>query len=411
MDLITLITFVLLFMILFVSVFWIIVWVSKLDPFTQKKRRITYPSLSLLIPAYNEGKNIAQTIEAALRLKYPKPFEIIVLDDGSTDDTAKIAMKYPVRVMKLKHGGKARAMNEGIRAAKGKVIVTLDADSLPEEDALLELIPELSEEGVGAVTAALKVHSPSTLLEKLQWLEYLSGILLRKLMSLIGCLYIIPGPMSAYKKDVFARVGLFEEGNITEDTEMGLRLLYNGIGIANCTTAIVHTKAPNTINAFIKQRTRWYSGFLHNAMKYKEMILNPRHGDIGAFLPFVLVGFVTMFMSMGLSAYYFVKGAGNTVDWVNGWLASGMDTNYLVRLFRESLRFRINVFSLEWSTIFFGLSLFVMSVFLLWYAHKFTREKRLNLSAYIIFILIYYQFMGFVWLASVIKWLKGNKKW
>lgn len=411
MDIVNLATFLLLFIILFLSLFWFILWISELDVFIDRKRRGRYPSLAILIPAYNEEKNIGQTIQSALDLKYPRPVEIVVIDDGSTDGTLKVARQFPVKVIAATHGGKANAVNAGIRKTRSDIIVTLDADSFPEPDALLELIPYLEDDDVGAVTSALKVHSPNNMIEKLQWLEYVSSIFMRKLMSAIGALYIIPGPLSAYKRSAFDAIGLFEVGNITEDTEIGLRMLSHNLRIDNCASAIVHTKAPKTLYAFVKQRIRWYSGFLHNAKKHKNLFFSPEHGDISLFLPFVFLGFFSMFLSMGISLYYIDANLSDAGRWLKGFYASGLDPNYLVQLLQQWLRFRIDLLSIDWQIVFFSIVFFGLSLSMLAYAHRYAKERRIGVSAYILFIFIYYQFMGLVWLASILKWLKGNKEW
>lgn len=412
MDPVTIIMLITLFLLLYTSIFWVIMWVSKYDLIVSKKTRIRkFPRITILIPAYNEEHHIAETVSSVLKLEYPSKLEIIVLDDGSKDRTYAVAKHFPVKVVKLDHGGKAAALNRGIKMASGDVIVTLDADSMPEKNALTELIPYLNDPEVGAVSSALKVHSPTNILQQFQWIEYISGILQRKMMSILGVLYIIPGPLSAYKKWVFDKIGGFDVGNITEDTEMGLRLLYNNIKVENCPTAVVHTIAPENINGWVAQRMRWYAGFLKNASQYRSLLFNKSHGGIGLYLPLVILSLMAVTTGLGISFYYLDKNVDSALKWIRGFAASGMDLGYIIKLVKIGLTFKLNVYSIDWSVAFFSIVFFGTSLFLMWYAHRFTKEKGLRLTTYMVFVLIYYQLLGLVWIGSVIKWLLKENKW
>ena len=129
-----------------------------------------FPSVSIIIPAYNEESNIAKTISSAARMNYPKDkLEILVVDDGSKDKTLEVAKtaarschsKYgiKVKVFTKKNGGKATAINFGIKHVKGEIIGTLDADSFPEKDALMKMIGYLENDKVASVTSSLKAVS------------------------------------------------------------------------------------------------------------------------------------------------------------------------------------------------------------------------------------------------------------
>lgn len=243
-----------------------------------------FPSLSVIIPAFNKEGCIARTIAAVRRLGYPKPVEIIVVDDGSTDNTARLAMEERVRVIRKKNGGKASALNAGILSSGGELVACIDADSYPREDALEKMVGYFKDPKVGAVTTSIVVDSPKNILQWTQHLEYLFMNLMRKSVSFLNSIFCTPGPLSIYRRDVFEKIGYFEEGNITEDMEMALRLQANGYKIANSVCTAVGSEAPKTILALFQQRVRWYRGAMVNGWKYSFMFFNPKFGHLGAFI-------------------------------------------------------------------------------------------------------------------------------
>jgi len=190
------------------------------------------PSVSIIIPAYNEEGHIAETIRSVKRLSYPRErFEILVIDDGSTDGTAKKAKKEGVRVITKERGGKASALNLGIEKAKGQIIGCIDADSYPEEDALLRMVAYFDDPRVAAVTSSILVRGPKNLLQRLQEMEYILIAWGRKLLDYLHSVYVTPGPLSLYRRDVLRKIGGFDERVLTEDIEIAWRLQRRGYKI------------------------------------------------------------------------------------------------------------------------------------------------------------------------------------
>lgn len=412
MDLMIIITLILMFLALYIMVFWTVLLISRSRILKEDNIGIKhYPGITVLIPSYNGERTIRDTINSVLNVDYPKPIEIIVLANGCTDDTVKIAKKYPVKVVELSKPSKARAINKGIKLAKNEIIITLDDDSMPEKDAIMKLVQYFTDSSIAAVTAALKVHAPQTLVQKLQALEYMISIVLKKILANINCLYVVPGPLTAYRKSLFKDVGGFAEDNLTEDTEMGMRLLSKGYSVLNALDAKVYTKTPDKLIGLVKQRLRWYGGFIQNSIQHRELYFNVSKGDIGIFLPTVLLSVFVMIGGLGLGAYYGEKGAVRVVNLIRGFIAIGFDFSYIQALIADLLKMRFTLLYFDWLSLFFMAALAAISLFTIYYGHKITQDKRMSLLTYGLYLILYYQLMTLVWLGATVKWFSGNKDW
>lgn len=254
------------------------------------------PLVAVIVPCWNEATTIAATCESLLALDYPKDkLEIILVDDGSTDATPEAMaafMGHPqIRIIRKENGGKHTALNIGIETTRAEFIGCLDADSFVETDALREIIPCFEQTDVAAVTAAMSIHHPKTIIQHMQNAEYTFGITLRHSLASINGLYVTPGPFSFYRRNIIKELGGFRHGHQTEDMEMALRLQHAGYKIENAPRARVYTKSPDTALRLIKQRTRWTSGFLRNVLgEYRSLIGNNKHGVLGMLiLPIAVV--------------------------------------------------------------------------------------------------------------------------
>jgi cellulose synthase/poly-beta-1,6-N-acetylglucosamine synthase-like glycosyltransferase len=262
------------------------------------------PVVSIVIPAYNESRYIKTSLESVLGLNYPKnKTEIIIVDDGSTDNTMKIAKGYEKRGVKVftkTNEGKAAALNFGIKKARGELIVTMDADSYLSPNCLNEMLPLFGED-VAAVTAAVKIKASDSWIKEFQRVEYLLILFSRKLLSYIDCVPVTPGPFSIFRKSALEAVGGFDERNLVEDQEIALRLQSHHYRIASSMSAEVYTEPPETIGNFLKQRIRWQRGGLRNYWDYKFLI-KPEYGDFGVFfvpLNYIsIIGLVLIFILM-----------------------------------------------------------------------------------------------------------------
>ncbi|MEM3032383.1 MAG: glycosyltransferase [Nitrososphaerota archaeon] len=244
-------------------------------------------SVSVIIPAYNEEKWIAKTIEALLETDYPN-LEIIVVDDGSTDRTYEIALQYRRRgvvVLHKENGGKASAINYGLLYARGEIIFTVDADSLVSRNAITLMTSYFRDSRVVGVAGNVRVVNKVNWLTGNQALEYVTQInLLRRATASLGVVQVMPGPLSAFRREVLEGLGKYDRDTVTEDFDITVKLLKSGGILQAPTKALAYTEAPTRLGDFYRQRIRWYRGNVQVFLKHRDAFANPRYG----FLNYVL---------------------------------------------------------------------------------------------------------------------------
>ena len=253
-----------------------------------------YPTVSIIIPAYNEEKVIIHTIEALLETKYPKK-EIIFVDDGSKDRTLDIAMQYKdkITVLHKENGGKASALNYGLVYAKGEIVVIVDADTIIGRNSLKEMMKGFQvNEHVAAVAGNIKVRNRVNIITKCQALEYITGIqIVRRAFDIFGSITIVPGALGAFKKSFLLEAGAYGKDTIVEDFDQTIKLLKAGLITQGSTKATAYTEAPNTLHDFIEQRKRWYRGNIQVLIRHVDALTNPRYGHLQRLsFPYLMLG-------------------------------------------------------------------------------------------------------------------------
>jgi len=256
----------------------------------------SYPKISIIIPAYNEEKVIANTIEALLETKYPKK-EIIFVDDGSKDNTLHIATQYKdkIKVLHKENGGKATAINYGMIYSTGEIIVIVDADTIIGRHSLKEIVKgfELNE-NVAAVAGNIKVRNRTNWLTKCQALEYITGIqIVRRAFDVFGSITIVPGALGAFRKSYLSEAGAYGKDTIVEDFDQTIKLLKAGLITQGSTKATAYTEVPNTLRDFFAQRKRWYRGNLQVLKRHSDALTNPRYGYLQKLsMPYLFLGMI-----------------------------------------------------------------------------------------------------------------------
>jgi len=269
-----------------------------------------YPSVTIVVPCYNEEKTVQKTVDSLLAIDYPREkLGIFVIDDGSKDSTWNVIQKYrdnpQVTIHRKENGGKYTALNYGIEHSTTDFIGCLDADSLVDAKTLKKIMKRFEEDPVAmAVTPAIRIYKPSTIVQFIQSTEYTFTILIKKIMAFLGAIYVTPGPFTIFKRDVFKRIGMFRDAHNTEDMEIAFRMQAHHLKIENVHNAWVYTVGPNTIKKLYKQRLRWTHGFIENAKDYRHLFFKREYGNLGFLtLPItaiLIVGVVT-------SVFIFVK--------------------------------------------------------------------------------------------------------
>ncbi|MFT4311010.1 MAG: glycosyltransferase [Candidatus Woesearchaeota archaeon] len=266
--------FILLILFIFLLVNNLVIVISW---FKKDKRYNFKPFISVIIPAYNEEKNIVNCIKSVKASNYPQEkLEIIVVDDGSTDKTVKLAKKLGVKILKLNHKGKPNALNEGIKKSKHDFVLTIDADTVLDKDCIKNIVFPFKESDVGATTGTNKIQKKSNLLEYFQHVEYSYNNLIRKAFSVVfkeGIWFY--GAVACYRKSVMEKINYFSQTSLTEDMDILFKIQSINMKTKHAFDAYSFTIAPNSIKAFIKQRIRWWSGVLQ-AMKINRAVLKKR---------------------------------------------------------------------------------------------------------------------------------------
>jgi biofilm PGA synthesis N-glycosyltransferase PgaC len=250
-------------------------------PFNFGLAKVTYPKISLIIPAHNESISIKYTIEAAVENNYTNK-EIIVVDDHSSDETFNLAKPYVERgLIKLLRrsgikGSKVSAINYGVVYATGDIIMVTDGDTLIERNALKEVAKYMSLPHVVAVAGNVRVLSGdkgiTNYLTKCQSYEYLISFELgRRVRSILNVLVIIPGAFSAFKKDSGKKIGLYDKDSITEDFDLAVKLFKTKGRVEFISNSIAWTYCPSNWRAWIKQRMRWSHGQIVTLLKHKDI--------------------------------------------------------------------------------------------------------------------------------------------
>lgn len=272
------------------------------------------PFVSVVIAAFNEEKVIAKTVRSILEGDYDK-LEIIVVNDGSSDNTAKVvedAFEDDTRVIVIsqKNGGKSSAVNTGFKAAHGEFVVCLDADTIIAENAISLMIRHFVDQNVAAVSGNVKVGNVHNLLTKWQQVEYVTGFNLeRRAFAYLNCITVVPGAIGAWRKSAVEEVGYYHEDTLAEDTDITLKLLRRGYTINYEEFAYAYTESPSNLKSLLKQRYRWAYGTLQCLWKHREALFSTEHKTLGFIaLPNMWL-FQYVFQSLSpLADIYFVIG-------------------------------------------------------------------------------------------------------
>jgi cellulose synthase/poly-beta-1,6-N-acetylglucosamine synthase-like glycosyltransferase/peptidoglycan/xylan/chitin deacetylase (PgdA/CDA1 family)/spore germination protein YaaH len=247
---------------------------------------IPLPSVSIIVPAYNEEVNAVATIQSLLKTEYPV-FEIIFVDDGSTDKTFEVvSAAYEnnplVKILTKPNGGKASALNFGITHANSDFVVCIDADTQLKTDAIYHLMSYFTDEEIGAVAGTVKVGNETNIITRWQSIEYITAQNMdRRAFDLINSITVVPGAIGAFRKSAIFRAGGFTYDTLAEDCDLTMRILKQGYIIKNCAEAIAYTEAPESINMLLKQRFRWSFGVIQSFWKNRDALFNKKYKFFG----------------------------------------------------------------------------------------------------------------------------------
>lgn len=258
---------------------------------TQPPRIENPPFVSILIPCFNEGDQVDETIGAALAQRYPD-FEVIAINDGSSDDSPEklnaLAAKHErLRVIHLdRNMGKANAMRMGTLAARSEYLICIDGDALLDEYAAHWMVWHLlSGPRVGAVTGNPRIRNRSTLLGRLQVGEFSSIIgMIKRAQRVYGRLFTVSGVISAFRRTALHRIGYWSDDMVTEDIDISWRLQMDHWDIRYEPNALCFILMPETLKGLWKQRLRWAQGGVEVMLRHTRDLLSWRKRRMWAVL-------------------------------------------------------------------------------------------------------------------------------
>jgi cellulose synthase/poly-beta-1,6-N-acetylglucosamine synthase-like glycosyltransferase len=401
------------------------------------------PPIALLAPAYNEALTIVESVRSLLSMRYPE-FEIIVINDGSTDQTLEIlidtfqlaptqARDYELvvdhalilgiyasnihqrlLVIDKDNGGKADALNAGLNLATAPIVCSMDADSLLEPDALLRAVQPFLEDPQrviavgGTIRVAngctiadgriVKVGAPRNLLALMQTVEYLRAFLMARLAwSQIGALTIISGAFGLFRRGAVLEVGGYAHGTVGEDMELVVRLhrhfrnLRKPYRIAFVPEPVCWTEAPESLKVLSRQRARWHRGALETFVRHRKMAFNPKYGAVG------MIGFGWIVLSDVIGPPTEMLGYVLIPLW---WSIGALSLDYLLAFLGVTFAFgvalSVGALALEESEL-----------------HRFPRTRDLLvLTGAAILENLGYRQLNQLWrLQGTLQWLRGAQTW
>jgi cellulose synthase/poly-beta-1,6-N-acetylglucosamine synthase-like glycosyltransferase/peptidoglycan/xylan/chitin deacetylase (PgdA/CDA1 family)/spore germination protein YaaH len=245
------------------------------------------PDLAVIVPAYNEEKVIVKTVASLLASAYRGTSEILVVDDGSQDKTYECALRAfgnepRVRIFRTPNGGKAAALNFGLRQTSAPIVVALDADTIFLADTIDKLVRHFADGRVGAVAGNAKVGNRINLITKWQALEYVTSQNLdRRAFNLLNCITVVPGAVGAWRRELVEELGGFTPMTLAEDADLTIAIGKAGYNVVYDEEAVALTEAPDTVRGLVRQRFRWMFGTAQAAWKHRDCLLNPKYGALG----------------------------------------------------------------------------------------------------------------------------------
>ncbi|MEK6939967.1 MAG: glycosyltransferase [Nanoarchaeota archaeon] len=407
--------FITYFLLLFLSIFWLLVLFSP-DSEQKKKKLERFPFFSVIVPAYNEEKSIISTLQSLVNLDYPKDkIEIIVVNDGSKDRTKGMVKQFisqhPSQIIILlnqENQGKGKAMNKGLALAKGEYFACLDADSFIAPNGLQAMFPIFEQDpNIAAVCPLLKVKNPQSVLQKVQWYEYVVNMFYKFLNAKLDCIHVTPGPFSVYKTKVIKDLGGYDETTITEDLEIAIRLQKHQYKIIQTFDTVVETMVPTTWKKLFRQRIRWYKGSVDNSIKYKNLIFNKKYGDFGIVrMPTIILSGIIAIILVGTFLQALI--AKLLVFW--SYLT---DINFDLLTLIRHFSLEMNILTWPFSRLFVAATLMGISFFIMIYSYRLIKERITNhgrtFVSLVTYLFIYGFFITAVWMYISFMFMRKKK--
>ncbi len=305
---------------------WHDVYIAHLKYKSRKNnnKNIYKPRVTVLVPAWNEENGIITTLQSLLNSNYKK-IEIIVIDNASTDNTAinilDLIKRHTESIKKDEENieviytredqkGKGYALNKGVALATGDIIISIDADCFVPAETIRRFVNYFKDDKVMAAVGNVKIGNTKSIVEVIQYLEFLFSFYFKKCDSLLGSIYIIGGAAGAFRKKVFDELGGYSVTNITEDIDLSFRIQCAGMKIVYADDAIVYTEGATKFKDLIKQRLRWKKGRFETFSKHSEMFFSTdkkhRKALSWFILPLAVFGDIQLFLELFFLIFVYI---------------------------------------------------------------------------------------------------------
>ena len=271
--------------------------------FRRPKSLMHFPTIDVVIPAFNEQKSILRAIQSVIQNTYPQDkIQVVVVDDGSTDRTVEVVQQF-VRHHHLKHVslisqrnmGKAHALNNGMKQSTADLVMCLDADSYLNSHALARAVPYFENTKVMALASNVKVARRGEILNLTQVFEYTISYHMKKALTAFNIEYIIGGVGSLFRRKFLEEIGYYDGNTVTEDIDLTMKILQRGnrtVRVVYGSDVIAYTQGALTVPDLIRQRHRWKWGRYQTFLKNRKMFFSKdkRHtkGLSWIYLPYAL---------------------------------------------------------------------------------------------------------------------------
>lgn len=391
----------------FLSLYFLLYFRNRLDIFSYPKIVKNY-SISILSPAFNEEKTIADTLKHIFDIDYKNILEVIVINDKSTDNTLKIVKELMNKYPKLKvidnekNLGKAGSLNKALKIAKGELIAVIDADSYPYKDSISKMVGFFEDEKVGAVTVPVVARNKNNFIEKLQAIEYKAIAITRKLLGYVDAIYVTPGPLALYRSEAINGIGGFDEKNITEDIEATWHLTALGWDRKMCLDTGVSSTVPSRFKDWYVQRRRWNIGGLQCIWKYRKFLI--KKGMLGWFIiPFFILS--TFLGLLGLSIFFYLI--------TRRIISNFLFTKYSIVVGTPVIT--LNDLHITPSILnYLGIVLFILGAIFTLLVLSLLKEKilkRQNILNILFYLTIYIAIYPFIMIGAIWHFIRGKRIW
>jgi len=305
----------LVFLAIYVQVFFLYTFLQKRGAFKSREIKLTsYPEITLLVPCWNEAGTVVSTIESLKLLSYPQDkIKIMLIDDGSTDDTWKAMQEFvddpQILLLQKENGGKHTALNYALDYVNTELVCSFDADTVILPDAIARAVSRFNEDkDLMALGGTVLIEKPKSIIQAAQSVEYQMFSFSKKVLAVLGGPLVVPGAFSVFRKEAFDRVGGYKEAHLLEDLELTYRMQVAGLKVDHSHDAFVYTKGPKSLKALFKQRLRWGYGFINNTYDYRGAIFNKKYGNFGTFtLPMSILAYLIILQVFFVTWYHIIN--------------------------------------------------------------------------------------------------------